>query len=1089
MIDLKANAVVESLSNMILVHAFGAGTKLEERYAQLLVVAKRAGIQKAVAASMQAGLLYFIAYSSNALAYWQGSRQIANTVSQDNSQISVGAIYTVIFILVDATIILSTVAPFIQLFGAAVSAFAKLENTAGEKAQKHRKNQHVSSNELSQSSIHFHNVSFVYPSRPSINVLRNLSMSVLPGKHTALVGSSGSGKSTIANLIMGLYDCTQGQITIGHHDVLDFDCGAIRGCIGFVQQEPILFDRTIFENIALGLVGSSKHAHLRPILLEMGSLSISAQLLQDSKELEPSSKQSALQEIFDLVKHAAVLADADSFIQDLSKSYLTVVGSRGALVSGGQRQRISLARALIRDPEILILDEATASLDSASEIRIQSALARASQGRTTITIAHRLSTIRNAVNIVVLSNGEVVEQGTHEDLIAKAGEYAELLRLQAQIHDDYDSRVSTRSNSSSITSADHVISEKQEIRTASLQPNEAADQENTVKDVDLDLDRSWYSVCRMLFPFIRPKLVVLFFACLAVIIVGGTYSASATIFGNTIRTLSPCEDSSNIRSAGQFYALMFFILAVIEFFANVISWSGFGYVAEVILYRIRILSFRALLEQDLQWHQSAKRSPSSLLGLLTSDVNIIGSLTGSTIATIISIMVNLLAAIVLTHVLAWKFALVCLAAVPLILGAGSMQLIVLSRFAAKHKEAFARSVGIAIESVESIRLVKAYGLPDEILQNYRHSLQGPTREVTRRSLYANMWLALAYGLPTFIYALAYWWGTKLIIAGDITQVQFFIILIALLVSAQLWGQLFTIAPDLTKAVAAAKRVCNLLSLAHCDPGHDLEAVSTQHTTVNGKKQAEGGPGATISFIDVHFSYPARSDVEVLRALNIDIKSGQFAALVGPSGAGKSTIISLIERMYRPCAGQIVMDGADIARLPTTFREDIAVIPQESVMFEGSIKFNISLGARSGQCVTDRGIEEACRIANIHSDIIELPQGYDTPCGTAGASQLSGGQKQRLAIARALVRKPSLLLLDESTSALDAQSEKSFRDGLEAARQRLHMTIVAVAHRLTTIMSADVIFMIEKGQITDHGTHSELMSRCSSYRANAKHQGL
>ena len=1092
-VSSASSIALEALSNIIIVHAFGANSRLEGRFADILKSARSAGIRKAVAISVQSGLLYFIAYSSNALAYWQGSKQIARAVGLGSSGTTVGTIYTVIFILVDATIILSTVAPFLQIFGAARSAFEKLDKNIQHESSLVRPARQYQTLEQFSPRIDLENVSFTYPSRLDTPVLRDVSLHFPVNKHSAIVGLSGSGKSTIANLIMRLYDPSEGRILLGEHSLQSLKPDFLRSCMSLVQQEPSHFDRSILENIALGLVNSRKYLHLQP-LLQTGMLADVANSIREGSNMLQAAREYGKEaaEIVELVQDAAVLADADIFVRKLRNGYGTLVGSKGTLISGGQKQRISLARALVKNPDILLLDEATASLDSASERRIQAAINRASSGRTTITIAHRLSTIRDADNIIVMKAGEVVEQGTHTALIKVNGLYADLLKLQNNENETATQRSGTSSVSSTSTVHLQGLAEtgfpapkddsKIEQPTLEDEPGAKASKKT---DPEIDTKRSSTSIFRTLAPLFRPSLLILLIAFVAVIIVGGTYSASATIFGNTVGALSPCNPAPNIRSAGEFFALMFFVLAIIEFFANIVSWSGFGIVAEKVLHQVRVLSFRSLIEQELNWHESAERTPSSLLGLITSDVNAIGGLTGSTVGTVLSILVNLVAAIVLTHVLAWKIALVCLAVVPLILGAGTMQLIILARFTARHQEAFTRSVGIAVEAIESIRTITVFCLEDEVLQTYLRSLKSPIRETTQRSLYANMWLALAYGIPTFIYALAYWWGTKLVVAGDYSQVQFFIVLIALLVSAQLWGQLFTIAPDVSKAFTAVQRVVNVISLGSTScRTTDIE----QSANLFEKSIIPSTHGASVTFSNVAFSYPARPTIQVLRSLSLSITPGQFAAFVGPSGAGKSTIIALIERMYRPNAGSIRIDGLDIATAPSTFRDQIAFVPQDSVLFGGSIRFNVSLGATPTQTVSDAEIEDACRIANIHETIVSFPDGYNTEVGTGG-TQFSGGQKQRLAIARALVRKPRLVLLDESTSALDAESEKLFKAGLEEARRKTGMTVIAIAHSLSTISKADVIFYLDDGEVVEHGRHEDLMESCDAYRMNAVYQGF
>ncbi|KLJ11966.1 ATPase [Blastomyces silverae] len=1070
-----SSVAMESLSNATVVHAFSANAKLESKFAGLLGNAKAAGIRKAFSVATQSGLLYFIAFSANALAFWQGSKTIADAVASGNPGSSVGTTYTVIFLLVDATLILSQVAPFVQVFDAAGVTFEKLEADINREPKIDGTAEGVG-NSLPNASgnIELKNVSFAFPSRPDRPVLQDISISCAAGQHTAIVGLSGSGKSTVAGLITRLYDPASGEVSFDGHNIQDLNVRFLRSNLSLVQQEPSLLDRSILENIALGLINSPTHSHLTSALL--------------------GNKLSDL-----AAARAAGLADASVFIRRLKDGYGTLVGSSGSLISGGQKQRISIARALVKEPKLLILDEATAALDSTSQQRVQSAVERVMSGRTLISIAHRLSTIKNAENIIVMNQGKVVEQGTHSELIAREGAYAGLVRLQNLNVRPEEEDISSDSSAAkdSMDNLTEKAGDSPRIVEASLDAKrslEISTQKDEDSCGDLNAKRSIWSTLTALSPMFRPQILFLLLALTCAFVVGGTYSASAIIFGNTIGELSPCETPDSIRSAGKFYGLMFFILAIIEFFANLGSWSAFGWVAEKITYKVRVLSFRALMEQDLQWHQSDGRSPTLLLSVITQDGNALSGLTGSVVGTIIAILVNVVAAIALSHAIAWKIALVCLAVVPLMLGAGVMRVMTMARFQERHAKAFEKSLGITVEAVNSIKTISALSLEHEILRTYRRSLKGPTKEIAQQSAYANLWLAIAYGLSNFLYALAYWWGAKRIIAGDYSQKQFFIVLMALLVSAQLWGQMFALAPDVTRAFTALARIMNLLDLGSTkklsgpvqplERGlNDLEASPDSKE----KRPDAGHGGIGVSLNSVKFSYPARQEVPVLQGLNIHVKPGQFAALVGPSGAGKSTIVSLIERLYTPTSGSVRIDGQDIAsRDGVSFRDNIALVPQDSVLFEGTIRFNIALGARPGHTPTDAEIEEACRLANIHDTIVSLPEGYDTNCGPGG-NQLSGGQKQRLAIARALVRKPQLLLLDESTSALDAESEQLLQVGLEKATKG--MTVIAIAHRLYTIRKADVIFLIEDGRCTDQGTHTELAERSESYKINALHQAF
>ena len=484
----------------------------------------------------------------------------------------------------------------------------------------------------------------------------------------------------------------------------------------------------------------------------------------------------------------------------------------------------------------------------------------------------------------------------------------------------------------------------------------------------------------------------------------------------------------------------------------------------------------------------------------TCDANALAGLSGTTVGTVITILVNLVASIVLTHIIAWKIAIVLLATLPILLGSGIMRLRALAKFQSRHQAVYASSTGLTVEAVESIKIVVALSLESYFLGAYKRSLTEPYKASFHEIAYTNFWLAIEFSVSNLIYALAYWWVSQRIAAGEYTQTEFFIVLTALLFSAQSCGQMFALAPDLSGARVAAKRLLILLKIGPPTltiPAADLEK------TISGEQERQlelqmimsntldqSAPtllnGTAIQIHDVYFHYPDKPS-KALSGISMDIAPGQFCALVGPSGAGKSTIISLLEQFYRPSSGQVVVDGRTISREgKALYRAEVALVPQDSVLFDGSKRFNIKLGARPGHATTDEAIESACRPANIHDVISALPHGYDTQCGTT-IDQFSGGQRQRMCIARALVRQPRLLLLDEPTSALDAESEAHFQKTLNSIRGK--MTILAVAHRLHTIQKADKIFLIEGGRSVDQGTHAELVQRSPSYRANATHQAL
>ncbi|PKX94098.1 ABC transporter ATP-binding protein [Aspergillus novofumigatus IBT 16806] len=1105
----KVNAATSiassSLSHLTLVHAFNANDRLEKRFAGYLLQSRKDAVRKATTHAAQLGCLYFIAYSANALAFWEGSQMISKSVADGNSGASVGC-------------------PFIHVFASAAGASERLLQVINRpSAIDGTSDSGDKTAAFGEEDIRFRDVHFTYPSRPDVPVLQGVTFNIPPKKHTAIVGPSGGGKSTVVALLERFYDPDSGDVLIGDKNFRDINVRYLRGNIGFVQQEPSLLDRTILENIAYGLVSSAveRHQRLAPFILDSSLPDFAEKVRGGVSEKEALREyDSCVSEIVDLVKDAAANANALGFIEALPYGLATNVGTAGNQLSGGQKQRIALARALVREPCLLILDEATAALDSTSEQLIQAALNKVSERVTTVSIAHRLATAKNAHKIVVVQSGRVTEEGSHTDLVARGGVYAEMVRLQNLGKLSVDDRVISGDMISELNTTPEtrqLLDEKQALAdvngsditedtvVADAPPDSRDGSEEEAKKKK-KRTRSAGFVTRYTFALIRPNLHWVMLGLAMSVIIGGSYSAEAIVFGHTVGSLSPCRSAEAISHDGNLYGLLFFILALVEFGANVVGGCAFGWAADKVLYRIRVLSLRSLLGQTVNWHESEDRTPGTLLTYITGDASALGGITGTTIGLLLATAVNLIAGLVISFAIAWKITIVLFPTIPVLLVSGMMKLRVQKQLAERHQKAFAKATAVTIEAVDNIRAVSAFSLEKQSYQVYGRALQGPYQATIKATFHGNAWLALAFSISNLVYALAYWWGSKQIAEGRYSQTQFFIVMPALLFSTQSCGQMFALAPDISKAGVASSNIVELLTTRSAEdevtPGssHSFQPSSTlleekaavqdieaQEYARSARQRAteRGGMGAQLR--DVNFTYPHRPERPVLKGLNIDIKPGQFCALVGPSGSGKSTTFAMLERFYRPNAGAVVIDGVDVTRqIGTDFRDDIALVPQENVLFEGTVAFNIGLGACPGHEPTQEEIEEACRMANIHDVIMTLPQGYQTMCSHDG-KQFSGGQRQRLSIARALVRKPRLLLLDESTSALDVESEKRIQEALATLAGRT--TVVAIAHRLNTIHRADQIFLIEDGRCIEQGTHQQLIQRSETYRTSVIHQSL
>ncbi|KAJ4145552.1 hypothetical protein LMH87_004400 [Akanthomyces muscarius] len=1116
----------ESIANMKLIKAFRASGRIQRIFESQLVAARRPGVGKLLTAAIQVGLLYFIAFSSNALAISQGGRQVADTI-ETGSGVTLGAVYTVMMSLIDASYIISQIAPFATIFASASGAADKILDTV------HRKPQIDSSKAADgqvlskiEGEVEFRNVDFSYPSRPEAKVHDNFNLVIPAGKMTGIVGGSGCGKSTIAALIQRFYDPEQGQVLIDGHDMRDLQLRSLRSHMGYVEQEVVLFDRSIMENIAHGLIGSSEPEHepLQRLVVD-GDIAELADRVVEGGDLDTLVAHSPkLRELLSMIRVAATRAGLDNFVVELDHGLATNVGAGGGRLSGGQKQRVALARALILMPSILILDEATAALDSSTEAQIMDSIHNLPGERTIICVAHRLSTVKRADNIVVLGPGGVIlDSGNYSTLINSGGTFASMVQSQAMTATDEDERRSSDAiepaKSEKILEKLPLVSEGEPDKmaadkTVDAEPTPTEEKQVAKPEANMSTISIFFGIMKI--EGVRHRVAALVGLC-ASIVVGGAHAGEAVIFGNAVENLSYCRAPGKVRDGAALFGLLFFVLAIAEFIANSLSAASFGYVSDRLVNNIRRYTLRALLRRDLEWHEGGGRTHGALIGYFTADATAMSGLTGTILGVSVSVLVTLLGGIILGNVVAWKISLVLTACVPLIFMSGFLRLRLQARFAARHAKAFRDSVSTATESVTQIKTVSAFSLQEEVLHTFQRSLRGPYKATLQSIAFGNLWLAGAFSIGSLVKALAFWWGGRLIARGDISQTAFFISMVSLLSAAQTSGQLFSLSPDVTKAVVAARRVFALicpdgkvdrLKAQPLQPQVDSEKSLTPHSGPSGPRE-----GVAVSLENVCFSYPKSPDHMIVRDLSLDIPAGSFAAFVGTSGAGKSTILSLIGGLYKSTTGKVSLDGFDIGRRhegtadedpmqydgeddqePLPVWDDMALVPQNPTLFSGTLTFNINIGSRNGRDATAADIERAARMANIHDVVNDLPLKYETPCGPSGSQVFSGGQKQRLCIARALIRNPRLLLLDEPSSAMDTESERLFEQTLEDVMKpddqgRRRVTVVTIAHRLRTIMKADKIFVIDHGEILDAGTHSELLARCEKYRQDVMHQTL
>lgn len=1037
-----AHEVLSSIRNAV---AFGTQDRLASRYQVHLANAEVFGFRFKSAVGMILAGLQLIMFLGYGLAFWQGSKFLTD------GEMPLRNLLIVLMSVMAGAFVLGNVAPNMQAFTTAIAAASKIfsiiDRPSPIDAEDHGFGEKPA--EPAVGNLRLENVHHIYPSRPDVVVMKDISLDIPAGKTTAVVGPSGSGKSTIVGLIERFYDPTGGKVYLDGHDISTLNVNWLRQQIALVGQEPVLFSASIYENIAYGLVGS---------------------------KFEHEGEESKRERIYEAAKQA----NAHTFILDLDDGYDTDVGQRGFLLSGGQKQRIAIARAIVSDPKILLLDEATSALDSKSEGVVQEALNVAAQGRTTIVIAHRLYTVKDADNIVVMTDGEVVEQGKHDELLSKKDSvYAGLVEAQSLAHEvQVDSSSPDGQDVGKIESRRSVISEEAIDKTKSRQEHpslttsEATGRKEAVgEDVSGPKTYSLWTLIKFIVRFNAADWKLMAVGCFFSIICGLGNPTTAVLFAFQVDILSrpmPTYDPAEVKSDSDFWSAMYVMLAFVLCIAYAMQGIAFAKTSERLIHKVRDAAFRTLLRQDIEFFDRKENSTGALMGLLSTETTHVAGLSGVTLGSIIVAVVTLVSCCALGLAIGWKLTLVCIATLPITITCGFLQFWSVTYFQQRAAKAYLSSTGYASEAISSIRTVASLRRERDVLSTYRDSIKAQQRRSLIGILKTSTLFAASQSLLFFCLGLAFWYGSTLLGKREYDIFQFFLCFMAILFGAQNVTLIFSFAPDMGKAHSAAKALKVLFDQV---PKIDTWA------TVGEKNEATEKVSGTIEFRDVHFRYPTRPDQPVLQGLSFTIKPGQYVALVGASGCGKSTTVALLERFYDPDRGRVFVDGKDISGLDiNSYRSHLALVSQEPTLYQGTIRDNILLGS-SSEDVSDEVIEEAAKQANILDFIKSLPEGFNTVVGNRG-SLLSGGQKQRVAIAHALIRDPRILLLDEATSALDTESEHVVQAALDnAAKGR---TTISIAHRLSTIQRADVIYFFDKGRIVESGTHSELMIRKGLY---------
>ncbi|HEX3952349.1 MAG TPA: thiol reductant ABC exporter subunit CydC [Stellaceae bacterium] len=844
-------------------------------------------------------------------------------------------------------------------------------------------------------TIAFEDVHFAYPGgRQAAH--DGLSFAVAAGEKIGIVGSSGSGKSSVARLLLRLFDPQSGAVKVGGQDLRMLDPDVLRREIAVVHQDTYLFHGTVEENLRLG---------------------------------KPEATQAE-------IETAARDANAHDFIEQLPQGYKTLLGERGVNLSGGQRQRLAIARALLRDSPILILDEALSSVDAENEAVIQQALDRLARGRTTLILAHRLSSVIGADRILVLDHGKVVESGRHAELIRRDGPYRRLMGAQAEERGDDDVAFTEEALAAVAGSSESTdFGEEATVATAA-----AAAQVSAATTLA--------TLIRVIAPWRRQ---------FAIVVTSGIGRVAAFIGVGVVGALAVAAVKT-----GAPYGYLLILLGLLAPVAGGLHWIE-SWLAHDIAYRL-LAEMRIDLYKKLDSLAPAylvRRRSGDLIALASQDIETIEYFFAHTVApALVAVLVP--SAVLLTlAVVAWPIALVLL---PFVLFAGLAPVLKrgrIDRLGAEAREALGLLGAYITETIQGLSDLVAFQAVGRRRDGFMDAVRG--YQETRLTLLEDLssqtaQLEMATGLGGLSVAVV---GAILVSQHQLAATTLPVLILLSLAAFLPISEIAQVARQLADTIASTRRVYAV--------HHETPAV---HDGVKRPPAPVGG--SAIRFDGVGFAYPGARR-PALSGVSLDIPAGATVAIVGPSGAGKTTLANLLLRFWDPTPGQIRIDGVDLRDFELDhLRHRISLVSQDTYLFNDTLRANVALARPDAD---EAAIRRALEQAALEEFVAGLPEGLDTNVGERGV-QLSGGQRQRIAIARAFLKNAPTLILDEATSHLDAVSEAQVRNALDALMR--DRTTIVIAHRLSTVRNADLLVVLDRGRLVELGSHAELVLRNGLY---------
>lgn len=862
-------------------------------------------------------------------------------------------------------------------------------------------------------AIEIDDVTFAYADGDGHRVLEGFSLSVSAGETIALVGASGSGKSTALQLVPRFLDTISGSVRVDGTDVRRWSQHELRGRIGVVFEDSFLFSDTIAANIAYGHPDATAWD----------------------------------------VERVARAAAAHDFVRALPDGYDTVIGEQGLTLSGGQRQRLALARALLTDTDVLLLDNATSSLDVRVEEQIHANLGPFLEGRTTLLVAYRESTVRMADRVVLVDEGRVVAQGSHDELLAGSARYRDLFGDGENDAVDDDATLLPRARSGEFgetasawasrgDASGHVPSTAMPAPPRLVEAIAALPPPPTSPKVDLATEASTYGAFRLA-SFLRPYAPGLAVGLL--LVVG---EAALTL----VNPLLVREGVDRGMVGGSAPALLVVCL-VSGVLAALLWWdqrSAFLWTAsttERLLLALRVRIFGQLQRLGIDFYD--RNQAGRVITRMTSDVDALAELLQVGLVNAVVALASFLGMGVVVMLLDPRLALVVLGVLP---PAAAITWWYRRRAVVAYDAARERISSLNAnlqESLAGIRVTHAYRREAHNLRRFSR-LGREYVDASRAGLFAtSVYVATIELLSVLAMVAVLGLGGRYVEQGTLelgTLLAFLLYVAQVFAPIQQMSQVFDV---YQRARAGMVRVRELLSLRPSTP----DAPDPVRP---------GQLAGELCLENVSLRYSGAT-TDALREVDLHVPPGQRVAFVGRTGAGKSTIAKLIARFYDPTSGRVLVDGAPLSRLDLAgYRNQLGYVPQEPFLFSRSIRDNIAYGRPEA---SDAEVEAAARSVGAHAFVVRLPGGYHHRVSERGRS-LSAGQRQLICLARAMVVDPAVLVLDEATSNLDLASERRVNRAMRVASAG--RTTLVVTHRPQSLRWADRVVVVADGRIIgDH----------------------